>query len=249
MMIGKPLYTVALACMIPLGVLAQVSEGTKHGINTGRGLNAPKSDVFWTSPTEASGVVGDFYIDSLWHEGGVKMVKAVTQFGGLESDTIAGIRIRYNVLNDELEVLADEAKKDIRVIRGSQLKSFKVKDGLQTIEYINLAGRDPKGELKGFGELLASGKVTLVKAYKSRITKPNYNPGFGTGEKNTVVRLISEYYLLSGTGAQKVSLSKKSLLPLMADKKTDVERYLKEHELDFKEEAQVASLIRYYNSI
>ncbi|MCF0071677.1 hypothetical protein LZD49_14455 [Dyadobacter sp. CY261] len=247
-MIGKILCTISLIGLLPLGCLAQVSEGTKVGINTGTGLNAPRSGVFWTSPTNTSGVVGDFYIDSLWREGNVKLAKAVAQIGGHESDTIAGVDIRYNVLNDELEVLADKAKKDVRVIRGSQLKSFKTDNGVGAVEYVNLAARDPKGELKGFGALLASGKISFVRAYKPKITKPNYNPGFGTGEKNTIVRLTSEYYLLTDSGAQKISLSKKSLLPLLADKKADIEQFVKEHNLDFKDEAQVTGLVRFYNS-
>ena len=237
-----------LAALLPLGCLAQVTEGTKVGINTGTGLNAPRSGVFWTSPTGQSDVVGDFYIDSVWHDGGVKLLKPVAQIGGHVSDTIAGFNIRYNVLNDELEVLADKAKKDIRVIKGNQLKSFSTDHGQGAVQYVNLAGYNPKGELKGFGEVLASGKLTLVKAYKPQITKPNYNAGFGTGEKNTIVRLATDYYVLSGSAAQKVSLSKKSLLPLMTDKKSDVESYLKDHELNFKDEGQVVDLIRYYNT-
>nr|WP_295929341.1 hypothetical protein [uncultured Dyadobacter sp.] len=236
-----------LAGLIPLGCPAQISEGTKQSIATGKGLNVPRSGVFWSSPTDASGVVGDFYIDSLWREGGVKLLKPVAQIGGEESDTIAGIQMRYNVLNDELEVLAGATKRDIRVIRGSQLKTFKTNNGSAPVEYVNLASHDPKGELKGFGAVVAPGKLTLVRAYKPRITKPNYNPGFATGEKNTVVRLVTDYYLLSASGAQKVSLSKKALLPLMTDKKAQIDQYVKEHDPDFKDETQVAELIRFYN--
>ena len=85
-MVGKVLCTMGLAALLPLGCLAQISEGSKVGINTGTGLNAPRSGV------------------------------------------------------------------------------------------------------------LASGRITFVKVYKPEITKPNYNPGFGTGEKNTIVRLTTDYY-------------------------------------------------------
>lgn len=245
-MLKRILCTLGLAGLVLPGCFAQLSDGTKVGINTGTGLDAPRSGVFWTSPTAHSGVIGDFYIDSLWQTGHVKLAKPVAQIGGEASDTIAGIRIRYNVLNDELEVLAGQAKKDIRVIRGSQVKAFK--SGPENTEFVNLAHYDSKGGAKGFGEVLASGKLTLVKGYKPRITKPNYNPGFNTGEKNTVVRIATDYYLLSNAGAQKVSLSKKSLLPLLSDKKAEVEQYLKEHNPDLKDETQAASLIRYYNA-
>jgi hypothetical protein len=237
-----------LAALLPLGCFAQISEGTKQNMSTGKGVNVPRSGVFWTTPNDAPGVEGDFYIDSLWYDGDVKLVKPMSQIGGLESDTIANIRLRYNVLNDELEVLADEAKKDIRVIRGSQLKSFKTGRGPGSVEYLNMAPADPKGEVKGFGAVLASGKLTLLKVYKPKITKPNYNPGFGTGGKNTVVRIASDYYLLTPSGAEKVNLSKKGLLPLMDDKKQEIGQYLKAHSVDFKDETQVAELVRFYNT-
>lgn len=245
---GKILCIIGLAGLIPLSCLGQLSEGTKVGINKGTGLDAPRSGVFWNSPAEQPGVVGEFYIDSLWHDGDVKLMKLIAQIGGHESDSIAGISIRYNVLNEQLEVLADKAKRDIRVIRGSQIKSFTTHNDLGDVRYVNLADYDPKGTSKGFGAVLASGRITFVKVYKSKITKPNYNPSFGTGEKNTIVRLSTDYYLLSGSGVQKVNLSKKSLLPLLTDKKSEMDRYLKEHNPDLKDETQVASLIRYYNS-
>ena len=69
---------------------AQLSEGTKVGVATGKGLNTDRSGVFWSTPTESSNVVGDFYIDSTWHEGTVKLNAPMSQFGGLESDSLSG---------------------------------------------------------------------------------------------------------------------------------------------------------------
>jgi hypothetical protein len=135
----------------------QVSDGTKVGVNSGRGLNALKSDVFWTSPTDVPNVIGDFYIDSVWQEGKVKFTSIVPQLGGWNSDSLAGIQMRYNTLNDELEVLADKGKNDIRVIRGSQLKNFTTNPGIKPEVYVNAAAFKSDKPLKGFAKVLIDG--------------------------------------------------------------------------------------------
>ncbi|SKC10930.1 hypothetical protein [Dyadobacter psychrophilus] len=226
-------------------VNAQLSEGTKVGVATGKGLNADRSGVFWTSPTESSNVVGDFYIDSLWHEGSVKLNAPVTQFGGLESDSLSGITIRYNVLNDELEVLAN--KNDVRVIKASYLKSFEAKNNGNAQRFVSIKSLIPNTDLKGMCEVLSSGKLTLVKHYKPKITKPNYNPGFGTGQKNTIVRLDSDYYVISNGKSEKFNAGKKSLLALMGDKGKEIESYLKENKATLKSDLVLKNVFDFYN--
>jgi hypothetical protein len=235
-------------CAFVFHAKAQVSEGTKIGIATGRGLNAPRSDVFWTSPTDVSNVIGDFYIDSLWQEGNVKFTTIIPQLGGLDSDSLSGIVIRYNVLNNELEVLVDKAKNDIRVIRSNQLKKFTVENGAGVETYVNAAIFKSEKPLSGFASVLATGKLMLIKYYYPKITKPNYNPGFNTGEKNTIVRVTSDYYIVLNNNAEKLNTSKKSILALMKDRGAEVENYIKEYNVNFKNEADLAGLFGFYNS-
>jgi hypothetical protein len=223
---------------------AQLSEGTKVGVATGKGLNTDRSGVFWTSPTEASNVVGDFYIDSTWHEGNVKLNAAVTQFGGMESDSLAGIKIRYNVLNNELEVLAN--KNDVRVIKASYLKRFEI-EGPSPQQFLNVKSVAPDSELKGVFEVLSAGKLTLLKHYKPKITKPNYNPGFGTGQKNTIVRLDSDYYVLTSGKPEKLSPGKKGVMAVMNDKQKEIEAYLKENKANLKTDDELKSVFNFYN--
>ncbi|MEO6281905.1 MAG: hypothetical protein ABIN80_19950 [Dyadobacter sp.] len=228
---------------------AQVSEGTKVGINSGRGLNALKSDVFWTSPTDMPNVIGEFYIDSVWQEGKVKFTSIVPQLGGWNSDSLTGIQIRYNTLNDELEVLADKSKNDIRVIKGGQLKNFTTNLGTNPKMYVNVATFKSEKPLRGFAKVLVQGDLSLIEYFYPKITKPNYNPGFATGEKNTVVRQGSDYYVVSKGTAEKATLSKKSMLAFMNEKQKDVEAYLKEKNVNFKNEDDVVRLFKFYNGL
>ncbi|MCE7073536.1 hypothetical protein LZG74_24705 [Dyadobacter sp. CY327] len=236
----------ALTCSVG-AVKAQLSEGTKVGVATGKGLNTDRSGVFWSSPTESSDVIGDFYIDSLWHEGSVKLNTPMTQFGGMESDSLAGITIRYNVLNDELEVLAK--KNDVRVIKSSYIKSFETKNSGTSQRFVSIKSLTPDTGLKGVCEVLSSGKLTLIKHYKPKITKPNYNPGFGTGQKNTIVRLDSDYYVISNSKPEKFNAGKKAVLALMADKEKEVEAYLKENKATLKSDLDLKNVFDFYNKM
>ncbi|MCF2506630.1 hypothetical protein L0663_24780 [Dyadobacter sp. CY107] len=231
--------------MLVGAVNAQLSEGTKVGVATGKGLNTDRSGVFWSSPTESSNVVGDFYIDSLWQEGSVKLNAPVTQFGGLESDSLAGITIRYNVLNDELEVLAK--KNDIRVINASYLKSFETRNNGNPQRFASIKSLIPNTELKGICEVLSSGKLTLIKHYKPKITKPNYNPSFGTGQKNTIVRQDSDYYVITNAKLEKFNASKKGVLAVMGDRGKEVEGYLKEQKVALKSDLDLKGVFDFYN--
>lgn len=243
----KHLFCFAAALTLSVGAAyAQLSEGTKVGVATGKGLNTDRSGVFWTSPTESSNVIGDFYIDSTWHEGNVKLNAAIPQFGGAESDSLAGIQIRYNVLNNELEVLAK--KNDIRVIKTSYLKSFET-EGPAEKRFVNVKTLSADSELKGVFEVLSEGKLTLLKHYKPKITKPNYNPGFGTGQKNTIVRMDSDYYVLTNGKPEKFTANKKALLALMGEKGKEVESYLKENRVGLKSDSDLKGVFEFYNKM
>ena len=225
---------------------AQLSEGSKINANTGTGLNTSRAGVFWNSPSPVSNTVGQFYLDTLWQEGSIRFNKSVSQSGG--SDSLNGIMIRYNVLNDELEVLANKEKNDVRVIKGNYLKDFTVKkSGVNLSQFASVKDFKTDKDLTGFFETLVSGNLSLMKHYHAKIIKPNYNPGFGTGEKNTIVNIVDDYYAVTNGTAEKINLSKKSLVSIMKTKESNIENYIKSNHVDFKKEEDVIGLFKYYN--
>ena len=225
---------------------AQLSEGSKINANTGTGFNTSKAGVFWNSPSPVSNTVGQFYLDTLWQEGSIRFNKSVSQSGG--SDSLSGVMIRYNVLNDELEVLANKEKNDVRVVKGNYLKDFTVKkNGGDLSQFASVKDFKTDKELTGFFETMVTGNLSLMKHYYAKIIKPNYNPGFGTGEKNTIVSIVNDYYAVTNGTAEKINLSKKSLVSIMKTKESNIENYIKSNHVDFKKEEDVIGLFKYYN--
>jgi len=228
--------------------LGQLSEGSKINANTGAGLNSPRAGVFWNSPASDPNIVGQFYLDSTWHEGNVKFTSVIPQFGGWSTDTLNAILIRYNVLNDQLEVLADKSKNDIRVIQGNHLKNFTLKSSENKLtKFDNASTFKAEKKLSGFFETLVNGRLSLIKLYKAKTIKPTYNPGFGTGEKNTIVSIVNDYYVVSNGQPEKINPGKKAFVSLMKDKESDVENFIKTNNLSFKSEDDMVRLFEFYN--
>lgn len=241
-----------LAFLILLGFETQaqtnVSDVSKERINMGTGLNSSKSSVFWGAPTELANTVGEVYLDTLWNSGSVRLTKGIEQFGGQGAiDTLTGLNLRYNVYRNELEVLANAEKKDVKAIQGDDLKSFSLKHhGRQTL-FVNAQNLKTDKPLTGFYEVLADGKLTLVKHYWVQSIRPNYNAAFGTGDKNTRINIQDDYYVISNGKAEKISPGKKSVTAVMKDKEGTVSKYLKDNNVNYKSEDDLIRLFAFYN--
>jgi hypothetical protein len=230
-------------------VFAQLSEGTKIGVATGRGLDVPSSSVFWNTPSDASDVVGKFYADSVWRTTYIELNKEIPQFGGWSSK-LSALMTRYNILNDELEVLLESEKKDVRVIKGSYLMNFTIKESSDDSLLFVRAGKvGQENNLPGFFAVLFSGKLTLMKYYRAKIAKPSYNAGFGVGDKNTVVTVVSDYYVMSNGSTEKITPGKKTLLALMKDQQTHLEDFIRSKRINFKNEDDLIALFKEYNRL
>ena len=127
------------------------------------------------------------------------------------------------------------------------MKSFETKNNGTPQRFTSIKSLAPNTDLKGVCEVLSSGKLTLVKHYKPKITKPNYNPGFGTGQKNTIVRLDSDYYVISNGKSEKLTANKKAVLALMNDKEKEIEGYLKENKAALKSDLDLKDVFDFYN--
>lgn len=204
----------------------------------------------WSTPSNASDVVGQFYADSVWRTTYVELNKEIPQFGGWNSNQLAALMARYNVLNDELEVLLENGKKDIRVIKGSHLTNFTIKESSEDSLLFVRAGKvGQENNLPGFFVVLFSGKLTLMKYYRAKIAKPSYNAGFGVGEKNTIVSVVSDYYVMSNGSTEKISPGKKTILALMKDQQIHLESFIRSNSINFKNEDDLIALFKEYNRL
>ncbi|MGZ3754204.1 MAG: hypothetical protein ACXVAY_13185 [Mucilaginibacter sp.] len=120
----------------------------------------------------------------------------------------------------------------------STLKPFVFIDGLPAIN---------KQTSYTFYQLIADGKVKLVKYYKKIIDE---RPGTGyTAATTRSFKLIQVYYILKDNQMVEVQPSKKSITKLFDDHATQLDAYLKANSINFRSDADLQKLFTWYNSL
>lgn len=243
----KIIFVVIALLTFEVQAQTTLNDVTKDKVNMNSGgLDASKSTVFWGAST-SSGVKGQEYLDTLWNSGNIKLVNGIQQVGGTSVDTISGVLLRYNVFRNEVEVLANAEKKDVRAIPGNQLKSFSTKYDGKPALFFNAQRLKTEKPLTGFYEVLAEGKLTLVKHFWVKTVKPSYNPAFSSGEKDTRINVEDDYYVISNNKVEKLNPGKKSIAVLMKDREEYIDKYLKDSSVNYKNEGDLVQLFQYYN--
>jgi hypothetical protein len=97
-----------------------------------------------------------------------------------------------------------------------------------------------------FFEVVADGSVQLLKKTKKTILESKaYNSP--TTERRFVT--VSQYYLIKSGKAVAVKPDKKSVLSTLNDKQPALEKFIKENNLNLRNDDELAKLVVYYNSI
>ena len=138
----------------------------------------------------------------------------------------------------------------MRILEGVQVNTFALQRGeLPRKVFVNTQNFATDDKMKGFFEMLSSGKLNLMNYSKTWIKQPTYNAALNVGSKDTEIIREEKLYAARDGKAQKFSASKKSLLELMADKKTEMEAFLKQTQPDLKNRMQLVRVFDYYNSL
>lgn len=113
--------------------------------------------------------------------------------------------------------------------------------------FVNLKNPDFKGL---FFELLSNGsKIKLLKLYKCDIVKGNPSNGI-IPAVNDKFRMSKELYVLHiDKGIRKLSGSKNDILNHMNDKKSEIEKFVKENKINIKKEKDLIELFNHYNTL
>ncbi len=97
-------------------------------------------------------------------------------------------------------------------------------------------------------EVLSEGKK--VKFLKKTMKVIREGKGYGSATTTRTFAENTNYYLLKADGTYtKVKKDKKAIIASLSDKSTEVEQYIKDNKTNFKEDASVAAVINYYNTL
>lgn len=207
----------------------------------GQGITAASLQngfVYGINPS-AGEVTGISYYDTAWAVGSFIMFKDTTLYKGIPA--------RYDIQRNVVEI---KFKVGMRVLESVQVNSFALqKNELARVVFVNVQNFSTEDKLKGFFEMLSSGKLNLMANAKVWVKQPTYNPALDVGSKDTELIREEKLYTARDGKAQRFSASKKNILELMADKKPEMEAYLKQNQPDLKNKTQLARVFDYYNGL
>lgn len=120
----------------------------------------------------------------------------------------------------------------------STLKPFVFIDGLPAVD---------KQSSDTFYQLIADGKVKLLKLYKKTIDE---RPGTSyTSSTTRSFKLIQAYYIFKDNQMVEVQPGKKSIAKLFDDHAAQLDAYLKSNSINFRSDADLQKLFNWYNSL
>ena len=159
---------------------------------------------------------------------------------------IDGQKYRYNIHADEMQFIL----RDDTVAIYQPLKIRSVELGEQKFIYdLRLVGIDQMEA--GYFEVLSEGKADLLVRRLVRMEKDEYVPTYmgGGGSKNYIYKHSRFYYIKMGDLTARKIYNKRDMYKAMADKKSEVSRFVKKNKLKMRKEEDLIEIISYYNKL
>jgi hypothetical protein len=224
----KTLYLILLSLFSSISLFSQTSIRESVVDNQFGWLKevAPK-------PVAAKGSV---YLNETWTQAEVY----------LNSGTkITDVPVKYDLKNDILEI---DTKEGIKVVPKHLLKKFEIKSSAEPISYLNSQQLKIKS-LAGIFREMVSGHYSLYIKPELEVIQANYNAAMDVGEKADQYIKKERVYLLTDQEAIDVTKANKKILTYFGDKADEVEAFVKEKKLSFKEKSDLVLIIQEFNRL
>lgn len=223
-----------------------MSQTTRERINF-TNLNVSTNATLFSIKGPAGNVIGHPYLDTTWQAGNVKFYNRLGV--SLTTDSLAGVPVRLDLLANEVDVRAGATS--IKAVKATAVRYVDINNSFGTVSrYINTHEYQGDGQaINGFFEQLVTGKLDLLLHPSVYISRANYNMALNTGTKDDELVKKQDWYIARARQATKFSPGKKAILELMADKKEQIETFLKTEKPDLKSRAGLIAVFVYYNRL
>lgn len=151
-------------------------------------------------------------------------------------------KINYDAYTQEL-IIEKESKEfliDSRLVKEFHL--YKDGDTLFFEKFTN-----EKGKVV-FYQNLGNGKINLYKLYSKTVQQPTNSGAYSSGKTYSQFEPSNTFYFQTSSGASQVIKNKKSVVALFPSQKENIETFIKDNTINFKEEADLIKLFSYINS-
>jgi hypothetical protein len=144
--------------------------------------------------------------------------------------------LHFKKNNEEL-IFPAHYIKEIEFFDSSQNKNYKFQTDFPSIDNQNQ---------NNFYQVLSEGSVSLLKSIRKTIS---VNKNDVSGEVEKQFDLYEDYYIFSNNQLRRLKKEKEFVLKALAEKKDDIETFLKSNAINFKNLNDIIKLFRFYNSL
>ncbi len=180
--------------------------------------------------------LGEYYYDESWNAGNIYLVNG---------DSLMGYYIRYNIVNNSLELIVDNAFQSINKSNIAGFDWFSA-NRLNVERFINRNELDFGTDkmLTYFPELLIDGEVTLLKVKELISHQSADSPLLVNNEMDRIVVMDKLFYFRNGELTE-VSGGKNRNLRFFNSE--ELEDYVRENNFNFSNEGDVKRTVDFYN--
>ena len=178
-------------------------------------------------------VEGSQFLSEDWEEGVLLITEGMS----------FRIKGRYDIYNDEFLI---QTEKGAKLLLPEKTKAITLKNRLFA----------PYGYLKknkkfgySFFELLSEGEITLLLKREIYLKKSNPHPVLGhTLNKNVEIQTKAVFFTIKkGDIAKRMKKSKKEVLSILRKRRSAVNKFINEHKLKVRKEADLIAIFDFYN--
>jgi len=184
-------------------------------------------------------VIGDPYLVNEWRSG----------FVILENNQKASATLKYDNYDN---ILLFQGKSGETLQLKGDFKGFTLDNtnndlsNLNPLVFVNGFPNEGKQTPATLYQLIGDGKVKLLKYYKKNIYEHNE---YASAIITRTFKSSQAYFVFSNNQLSEIQPNKKAILKLFSDHAAQSESYLKENNINFKSDADLQKLFKWYNSL
>lgn len=152
------------------------------------------------------------------------------------------IPLRYNAYNEEIE-FSDNNGNRFNINNPENIREVTIGES----KFIYTDCKLKKENKKIFAEVLAEGKISLLKHYRIKYLPAKEAESYKAPQPPRFVIAPSEYMIRKSDGYTQIFRNKNELLMLLSDKKEVISVLIKQQKLSINDEKDLATIIGYYN--
>src|SRR6476661_1668473 len=179
-------------------------------------------------------VIGEPYLNTDWKDAIVKLA---------DNRTLSNVPLKYDLV-EEKPVFTDNKGTVLDFV--DEVREFKFEAGTEVFLFRNgYKPVDNRGS-KQFYQVIYDGGIQLLKRVNASIMETR---AYNSATSTKTITPQAQYFLVKDNQPVKIKKDKKAVLDFLSDKAPKLETYIKDNQLNLKNDSDLVKLLAYYSTI